>query len=297
MASNTTGIKSTAFGNGALYASTTGGGNAAHGVCALYYNITGSSNTAEGYSALYSNTTGSSNIAIGCEAGQSIVTGSNNIDIGSTGSFEDAGVTRIGTSGTHTETFVAGINGVTASGGVAVYINSNGQLGTIKSSRRFKFDINEIGAKSDRLMDLRPVMFRYKEAAENGSHPIQFGLIAEEVARVYPDLVQYDKQGKPFTVYYNLLTPLMLSDLQKAHHHLTAQQTEFSALAATLKNQNLAMQSQDSEMGYMLQVVRIRFICGMTLALATLVAVAYMLSTRTLRLQVLRGQPIETCLA
>jgi len=104
-----------------------------------------------------------------------------------------------------------------------VYVNSSGQLGTLTSSRRFKNDIRDIGNSSDRLMQLRPVSFRYKDSAEKGPHPLQYGLIAEEVATVYPDLVQYDKQGKPFTVYYHLLTPIMLNELQKQHHLVEAQ--------------------------------------------------------------------------
>ena len=106
---------------------------------------------------------------------------------------------------------------MTATDGVEVYIDSNGQLGTVTSSRRFKKDIHDMGSVTDRLMQLRPVTFRYKEAAENGAHPVQYGLIAEEVAKVYPELVQYDKAGKPFTIYYHLLTPMLLNELQKAH--------------------------------------------------------------------------------
>lgn len=101
-------------------------------------------------------------------------------------------VIRIRTTGNQKSTFIAGINGVTASGGVAVSINSNGQLGTVTSSRRFKKQIKDMGAASDKLMQLRPVTFRYKQAAENVSHPLQYGLIAEEVAKVCPNLVQYD---------------------------------------------------------------------------------------------------------
>jgi len=243
LTSNTTGSENTAYGEGALGANTTGIDNVANGFGALTDNTTGIDNTADGFYALGHNTTGTANIALGTGAGYYITTGNHNIDIGNEGIINDSGVIRIGAQGSQTATFVAGINGVTAADGVPVYITSNGQLGTITSSRRFKFDIKDIGATSDKLMDLRPVAFRYKEAAEDGSHPIQYGLIAEEVAKVYPDLVQYDKQGKPFTVYYNLLTPMMLNELQKAHHQLATQQTEFTSLKATVQSQNAEVAS------------------------------------------------------
>src|SRR5262249_32645516 len=147
-------------------------------------------------------------------------TGNYNIAIGSPGDSADSGVIRIGTAGNQGATYIAGINGVTSSKGVAVYINANGQLGTLTSSERFKYDIHSLGAQSEKLMQLRPVAFRYKEAAEDGTHPIQYGLIAEEVAKIYPDMVQYDKEGKPFTIYYQQLTPMMLNELQKARREI-----------------------------------------------------------------------------
>jgi hypothetical protein len=156
--------------------------------------------------------------------------------------------------------------GSTASKGVAVYINANGQLGTLTSSRRFKKDIHDMGSVSDRLMQLRPVTFRYKQAADDGTHPIEYGLIAEEVAKVYPDLVQYDKAGKPFTIYYHLLTPMLLNELQKAHREnvamkaahktettaIEAARTEITALKATLRSQSAELaalkQSQQQQL-------------------------------------------------
>src|SRR5208282_5780296 len=109
-----------------------------------------------------------------------------------------------------------------ASGGVEVFVNANGQLGTVVSSRRFKNHIKDMGGVSEKLMQLRPVTFRYKDSAEKGKHVLQYGLIAEEVAKVYPDLVQYDKAGKPFTIYYHLLTPMLLNELQKEHRQNVA---------------------------------------------------------------------------
>jgi hypothetical protein len=240
---NTTGFQNTANGFGALYFNTTGYNNIAIGEEALFSNTTGSENIAIGYAALSSNTTGSNNIALGSRAGVGTTIGSNNIAIGSSGPAAESNAIRIGTPGWQTSTYVAGINGVTASRGVPVFINANGQLGTITSSRRFKNAIKDMGPVTDRLMKLRPVTFRYKDSAEQGTHALQYGLIAEEVAKVYPDLVQYDKAGKPFTIYYHLLTPMLLNELQKAHHRYEAQQTEITALKAALQTQGSELAS------------------------------------------------------
>ena len=193
---------------------------------------------------------------------------------------------------------------VTVTGGAEVFIDSSGQLGTIKSSRRFKFDIHDMGALSDRLMDLRPVTFRYKEAARDGTHPIQYGLIAEEVAKVYPNLVQYDKQGKPFTVYYNLLTPMMLSDLQKAHHQLTAQQAEFGSLkatvqsqASTLQKQTAMLQTQSSAMGSLRSTVQMLLAFAACFVLAAAVGVAHVVADRTRRNTAKAALPVIGCAA
>ena len=145
---------------------------------------------------------------------------------------------RIGTSGTQTSTYIAGISRITASGGSAVYINSNGLLGALTSSRRFKNDIKDMGPVSDKLMKLRPVMFRYNDKAEKGSHALHYGLIAEEVAKIYPNLVQYDEAGKPFTVYYHLLTPMLLNELQKSHRRSKAQKSEIAAMKTVLQKQS-----------------------------------------------------------
>ena len=171
---------------------------------------------------------------------------------------------------------------MTATGGVAVYINSNGQLGTLTSSKRFKKDIRDIGDTSDRLMSLRPVSFRYNEAAENGERPLQYGLIAEEVAKVYPDLVQYDRQGKPFTVYYHLLTPMMLNELQKAHHRLETQQTEIATLKA-------AQQKQTSEFASLRHAQKQQLIGFAGLVLAGVGLTAFVLAPKTRQARSPRG--------
>ena len=194
---------------------------------------------------LYNTTTGGNNIALGFEAGQKLISGSNNIDIGNDGVAGEGGTIRIGTSGTHTASFIAGINGVPLSGGTnPVYIDANGQLGMMPSSRRFKNAIHTMGPVSDRLMQLHPVTFRYKAAAEDGSHPLQYGLIAEEVAKVYPDLVQYDKAGKPLTVYYHLLTPMLLNELQKQHQRNEAQSYQIQVQKAEIARMRTAHKAE-----------------------------------------------------
>ncbi len=243
---NTTGYYNTATGINSLRSNTTGYVNLANGAYALYSNTTGYYNTAIGNNALYKNTKGKGNIALGQEAG-SQTTGSNNIEIGNMGLAGDSGTIRIGDTVTHTSTYIAGINGVTSSNGVAVYINSNGQLGTVTSSRRFKKDIKSMGSKSDKLMNLHPVTFRYKE---DGS-VLQYGLIAEEVAKVAPDLVQYDKQGKPFTVRYHLLTPMLINELQKeraARKALEAKVSEVATLKAKIASLEQVQSKQLAEL-------------------------------------------------
>ena len=253
---NTVGSSNTAHGGGALYSNISGSNNVANGSQALFAN-NGSYNTANGDYALYSNTTGSNNIGIGFGAGQYFTTGNNNIALGYMGFAGESGSIHLGTPGVQTSAYISGINGVTASGSVPVYINAYGQLGTVTSSRRFKNDIQDMGKVSDKLMQLRPVTFRYKDTAETGPHARQYGLIAEEVAKVYPDLVQYDKAGKPFTIYYHLLTPMLLNELQKAHRQGQAQKSEITTLkaahAAEIASLKTALQKQGAELAALKQ--------------------------------------------
>ncbi len=245
---NTKGNGNTANGYGALFYNTTGSYNVSTGYQALYKNSLGSYNVANGYNALFYANKGKFNIGIGYAAGYNITEGSYNIDIGNLGVTGDSGAIRIGIPNTHTAAYIAGINGATISSGVAVYIDANGQLGTVTSSRRFKSDIKSMGTISDRLLQLRPVTFRYKTADSKGGHPLQYGLIAEEVAKVFPNLVQYDKQGKAFTVYYHLLTPMLLNQLQKEHSRVEALNTthkaEITALKAELASMKQAQAAQ-----------------------------------------------------
>jgi hypothetical protein len=238
--SNTTGYENTASGVGALYQNTTGYYNTASGESALNSNTTGNRNTADGAYALV-NATGHRNVALGFNAGNAITTGVDNIMIGAgqKGKANDTGVIRIGINTFQKKALIAGIRGVTTglANAVPVVIDANGQLGTISSSRRVKEDIQPMGSASERLLELRPVTFRYKQPYEDGSQPVQFGLVAEEVAQVFPELVVYGEHGEPETVSYHLLATLLLNEFQKERSAAQAQATEL----AQLKEQMAAM--------------------------------------------------------
>ncbi|NBX41584.1 MAG: hypothetical protein EBR15_09260, partial [Gammaproteobacteria bacterium] len=247
----TTGSGNTVAGNGAAVALTTGGNNTVVGAGGAALLVTGASNLALGYSALSKLTSGGTNIAVGASAGSTYTTESNNIAVGNTGTAADTGVIRLGTVGTQTKTFVAGINGVTlgATGNI-VLVDSNGQLGTIQSSRRYKEDIAPMGEASARLLKLRPVTFKYKKDQPGDERTVQFGLIAEEVAEVFPELVIYNKEGKPETVAYHLLATMLLNELQKnaaelrstqqlltdQKSRISRQQTEINAIKSQVRD-------------------------------------------------------------
>jgi len=234
---NTSASYNTAVGAQALVATTTAGYNTAVGAQALFNNNTGIGNTAIGTSALENNTSGDYNIALGFAAASNVSGGNgHNIHIGNTGSSADNAAIRIGNVGTQTSFFAAGIYGSAASSGVPVYINSSGQLGTTTSSRRYKDDIQDMGDASSGLLTLRPVTFRYKQPYSDGSKPIDYGLIAEEVAEVYPDLVVKNADGQIETVQYQKLTPMLLNELQKQALAIRDLQAEVAALKAERSN-------------------------------------------------------------
>jgi len=234
LTANTIGLNNTASGAWALTSNTEGNLNTANGQSALLSNTTGSSNTAVGEESLWSNTTGSQNIAIGYRAGYQI-TGVLNIAIGNEGVAGESNTMRFGTINQH-RTFVGGIRGVQTdvADAVNVVIDSNGQLGTVSSSLRYKEDVNDMGEASGRLLDLNPVTFRYKEARDSGEKPLEYGLIAEEVAEVFPDLVVFNSEGRPETVKYRLLSSLLLNELQKQHRQLNGQVAEIGELKEQL---------------------------------------------------------------
>jgi hypothetical protein len=128
---------------------------------------------------------------------------------------------RIG-SATQTNTYIAGIVSAGVSG-ATVLVDSSGHLGVATSSRRFKYDIDDMGEASNNLLQLRPVTFRYKQGQEDGSHPLQYGLIAEEVAKVYPELVRYGPTGVVNKVLYHELPALLLNEVQKQHAQIGSQ--------------------------------------------------------------------------
>jgi hypothetical protein len=230
-----TGSQNVAVGVGALGRSMTGNFNTGIGSIALANNLTGSDNTAIGIGALSSNIDGSRNIAIGRLAGTAFIRGgSDNIVIGHRGEVRDSNTIRLGSGQTHT--FIAGIRGQNpqGSGEQVVVIDTNGQLGTISSSRRFKDDIADMGSASAGLLALRPVTFRYKQRSADGSKPLDYGLIAEEVAEVYPDLVVRNDAGEIETVQYHKLTPMLINELQRQERAIEGLRAEIDALQTRL---------------------------------------------------------------
>ncbi|HEY5907110.1 MAG TPA: tail fiber domain-containing protein [Vicinamibacteria bacterium] len=224
LASNTIGFGNTASGRDALRENTTGPFNTAVGDGALASNTTATGNTAVGADALQNVTTGVNNVAVGRLAGSNATTGSNNIYVGGSvlGTAGESFTMRLG--GPQTRTFIKGIHGTTTgvNNAIPVLIDSLGQLGTVNSSRRFKEDIHDMANASSRLLKLRPVTFRYAQAYADGSKPQQYGLVAEEVADVFPELAVRDADGQIETVHYETLNVLLLNELQKQQRRIEA---------------------------------------------------------------------------
>lgn len=236
---NRDGASNVAVGSAALLNNTSGDSNTAVGSEALAENGTGIFNTAVGKGALTNNRAGSRNVAVGTFAGtgrgsDNIMIGyqageslsneslaSNNIYIGSTGFGPDNNTIRIGNP-SHAGTVIAGIATQTSAGGVPVLINAGGRMGTTTSAVRFKTDVVPLGADAGRLHALKPVRFVYKPEYDDGSRQVQFGLLAEEVAEVFPELVVLDESGKPWTVRYHLLTPLLVAEMQRLEQERAA---------------------------------------------------------------------------
>ena len=248
--SNTVGDANTGSGLDVLINNTSGSANTAFGASALALNITGFGNTAIGFSALDANTTGNGNIALGSLAGASLTTGSNNIDIGNAGVAGESSTIRLGTIGTQTATFIAGISGVPIGGGVPVAINSNGQLGVRASSARFKDEIKPMDKVSEAILALQPVTFRYKHQLDPDGIP-QFGLVAEQVEKVNPALVARDNQGKPYTVRYEAVNAMLLNEFLKEHkafleEHRTVEELKKQVAALTAGLQKVSAQVEAS---------------------------------------------------
>jgi hypothetical protein len=261
LTNNTTGNKNTAAGYESLYSNSTGSYNTATGYEALYYNIDGirnsasgdwglysnthgSDNTAAGQAALYSNTTGSSNIGLGANSGYNVTSGSNNIEIGNKGTSSDSGMIRIGTSSTQTATYIAGIENAKVTG-AAVYVTSSGQLGVLASSERYKTGIAPMGAGTEKLSELRPVSFHLRTDPKGS---LQYGLIAEEVARVYPELVIRDESGKIQGVRYDELAPMLLNEVQKQQTIVDTLVAQRDADAVKLETQAAKIASLEQQL-------------------------------------------------
>ena len=288
--SDTQGGGNTANGSSALFNNTFGGGNTAVGLAALYSNATGSlntaigdsaadgnadgnqntatgayalfsgggdSNTANGTAALY-NTSGDNNIAVGNFAGYNLSTGSNNIDIGNQGIDAESNTIRIGTTGTQTSAFMAGVYGVVVGKSAPVIIDAKGHLGTKASSERFKTDIKPMDKASEAILALKPITFRYKKELDPDAVP-QFGLVAEDVAKVDPNLVLRDDDGKIYTVRYDAVDAMLLNEFLKEHRKveelkkdfqatIARQQKQIQSLAASLKKQAAQIQGVNARL-------------------------------------------------
>ena len=277
--SNTTGGSNTAIGDSALFSNTTGGVNTAIGLQALENNTTGNRNTATGLSALSGNdagndntatghealhfnlasgntgigsgalsenTTGINNTAVGLNAGSSL-TGDNNIDIGSgvQGVAGESNTIRIGSTDI-TDTFIRGISGATVASGVAVLVAANGHLGTVTSSARFKEEIKPMDKASEALFALKPVTFRYKKELDP-TRTQQFGLVAEDVEKVNPDLVVRDELGKVNTVRYEQVNAMLLNEFLKAHRKIQEQEATIAQLRKGMEAMVAHLKEQDSK--------------------------------------------------
>ena len=229
--------QNTATGDYALFNLTNGSRNTAIGFWALNTNTTGSKNTAIGFFALQDNTTGKNNIALGDSSGV-FTSGDNNIHIGNVGA-EESDTIRIGTVAGHgirdfqSNTYIAGISGVTIAGGVPVVIDANGHLGSTTSSERFKDEIKPMDKASEAILALKPVTFHYKKGLDPDGIP-QFGLVAEQVQKVTPDLVARDAEGKVYTVRYDAVNAMLLNEFLKEHRTVQELKSNAAKQEATI---------------------------------------------------------------
>ncbi len=253
LVNNINGDSNTANGNGALASNTTGNFNAAFGASALLNNTIGGRNTAIARSALSLNTTGNFNIALGQGAGSRLTTGDSNIDIGAFGFPGESATIRIGEG--QTKTFIDGIRGATVVGGVPVVIDGSGQLGTIVSSKRFKKEIQPMEKASEAILALKRVTFLYKSDATNTP---QFGLIAEEVAEVNPDLVVRDENGDIYTVRYDAVNAMLLNEFLKAHRKAQEQEATITELKKDFRATVAQLTARLDEQATQIQKARVQ---------------------------------------
>ena len=268
---NTTGVDNTATGASALWRNSAGNYNTAAGVGALTNNVGGAGNTAVGYQTLYNNTagyniaigyqtlqnntTGAANTAIGYQALRSNTTGAYNVALGATaGQNQTTGISNIyigpygaeGVPGENYACYISNIMNQISSWGTPVYVNSWNKLGTLTSSRRFKEDIKPMNNTSEALFGLKPVTFRYKKEIDPQGIP-QFGLIAEDVAQVNPQLVVRDKEGKVNTVRYEQINAMLLNEFLKEHKKVEEQEVTISDLKKDLGVLTAQLREQAAE--------------------------------------------------
>jgi Chaperone of endosialidase len=250
MGGNTVGSNNTAVG---WFALEHGGAlNTAVGAQALQSN-TGHDNTAVGFQALGNVAMGFNNIALGAIAGINLTAGNFNIYIESQGGTTESNTIRIGHIGGQTRAFISGIFGVTtATAAIPVLVSTEGQLGTVSSSRRFKKEIKPMDQSSEAILALKPVRFHYK--SDTTGTP-QFGLIAEEVAEVNPDLVVRDADGEIYTVRYDAVNAMLLNEFLKEHRKNEEQEktiaelkSGMTALAVTVKEQASQIQKVSAQL-------------------------------------------------
>ena len=224
---NTTGTNNTANGQRALHDNLNGSKNTANGGGALVNNTMGNNNTADGFFALSNNTTGSFNVALGQSAGTGVSTADDVICIGA-----------VGADVSHS-CYIGNIFNQSSPSGLAVFVNSDNKLGTIMSSRRFKEDIKPMEKASEAILALQPVTFRYKKDFDP-TGTAQFGLVAEDVAKVNPDLVVRDKEGKPYSVRYDQVNAMLLNEFLKESKKVENQQETIAQLKSDATKQEAA---------------------------------------------------------
>ena len=238
---NTTGFQNVATGVQALFDNTTGFHNAANGFQALLANTTGNHNTADGDNALVHNTTGSLNTAVGGHALDQNITGSSNVALGFQAGFNITGNGNVcigqnilGLAGESNVTRIGNIGSTAQANGVFVTVGAGGKLGFQVSSRRYKDDIKPMDRASEALFALKPVSFRYKREIDP-ARSRDFGLIAEDVATVNPDLVARDEEGKIVTVRYQAVYAMLLNEFLKEHRKVEQLEKQVEALTAGLQ--------------------------------------------------------------
>jgi hypothetical protein len=258
--SNTTGIENTAAGESSLFNSATGDRNTAFGADTLVSNTGGSFNVAVGFNALGDNTTGASNVALGPQALSSNILGSNNTGVGALAGINSSGdgnvyvgAGMIGVAGESNHTYVRNIKDTSVSGGNSDTVTldlTTGLLGHLSSSRRYKENIKPMGDSSEVIYRLKPVTFRYKKEVDR-TQSSTFGLIAEQVAEVNPDLVACNAEGQPEGVHHEQVNAMLLNEFLKEHQTVVELKKEISALTATVKEQAVQLQkvSAQVEMG------------------------------------------------